>query len=125
MATSRPEADNEYRISEVRMKKILLLIAALCSPVLWAGSEPVIVDVRTQAEFDSGHIEGALHKPHDQIDAGISALLPDKSQPIIVYCARGGRAGKAKQTLESLGYTNVENGGGYGDMQKRFAKPAD
>jgi phage shock protein E len=107
------------------MKKILLLIAMLLSPVLWAGSEPVIVDVRTQEEFDSGHIEGALHKPHDQIDAGISALLPDKSQHIILYCAKGGRAGKARTILESLGYTNVENGGGYGDMQKRFEKPVE
>jgi phage shock protein E len=104
------------------MKKILLLIVVLFPPVLWAGSEPVIVDVRTQAEFDSGHIEGALHKPYDAIDAGITALLPDKSQPIILYCAKGGRAGKAKQTLESLGYTKVENGGGYEDMQKRLIK---
>jgi phage shock protein E len=107
------------------MKKILLLIAMLCSPVLWAGSEPAIVDVRTQEEFESGHIEGALHKPHDAIDAGITALLPDKSQHIIVYCARGGRAGKAKQTLESLGYTNVENGGGYKDMQGRLEKQVE
>src|SRR5690349_11827428 len=106
------------------MKKILLLIVVLFSPVLWAGSEPVIVDVRTDQEYQAGHIEGALHKPYDEIDAGISNLLPDKTQHIIVYCAKGGRAGKAKQTLESLGYTHVENGGGYQDMQKRLAKPA-
>jgi rhodanese-related sulfurtransferase len=125
MATSCPEVDNEYRISEVRMKKLLLLTALLFPPFLWAGSDnPVIVDVRTQEEFKSGHIEGALHKPYDEIDAGISALLPDKSQHIILYCTKGGRAGKAQQALESLGYTHVENGGGYQDMQKRLAKTA-
>jgi phage shock protein E len=106
--------------------RVLLLAVLLFSPALWAAdSSPLIVDVRTQEEFNSGHIDGALHKPHDQIDAGITALLPDKSQHIILYCARGGRAGKAKATLEGLGYTNVENGGGYKDMQERLAKLAD
>jgi phage shock protein E len=108
------------------MKRTMLLIFLLFSPVLWAaGTDAVIVDVRTPEEFASGHIDGALHKPHDQIDAGITALLPDKSQHIILYCAKGGRAGKAKATLEGLGYTNVENGGGYKDMQERLAKLAD
>jgi phage shock protein E len=107
------------------MERILLLMVLLFSPVVWADSNPLIVDVRTQQEYQSGHVEGALHKPHDEIDAGISALLPDKSQHIIVYCARGGRAGKAKETLEGLGYTHVENGGGYEDMRQRLAKPAN
>ena len=40
---------------------------------------------------------------------------------IIVYCMMGGRAGKAKDTLEGLGFTNVENAGGYEDIKKRFA----
>jgi phage shock protein E len=106
------------------MKKILLVLALLSAVNFCAaGADPIIVDVRTQEEYDSGHIEGALHKPYDQIDAGISNLLPDKSRHIIVYCAKGGRAEKARQTLEALGYTNVENGGGYGDMQERLAKP--
>ena len=107
------------------MKRILLLAVLLFSPALWAADTgSVIVDVRTQEEFDSGHIEGALHKPYDQIDAGISALLPDKSQHIILYCGSGRRAGIAKEKLESMGYSNVENGGGYKDMQQRTAKPA-
>lgn len=104
--------------------RVLLLTVLLFSPALWADSDPLIVDVRTEQEYQSGHIEGALHKPHDQIDAGISALLPDKSQYIIVYCGSGRRAGVAKEKLEALGYTNVENGGGYKDMQERFEKPA-
>lgn len=107
------------------MRKILLLTFLLLSPLLGvADAEPLIVDVRTDKEYQAGHIEGALHKPHDQIDAGISALLPDKSQHIIVYCGSGRRAGIAKEKLESLGYTSVENGGGYEDMQKRLTKPA-
>jgi phage shock protein E len=108
------------------MRNILLLIGLLLSAGLWAAdSKPLIVDVRTEQEYQSGHIEGALHKPYDEIDAGISKLLPDKSQHIIVYCARGVRAGKAKETLEAMGYTNVENGGGYKDMQERLGKSVE
>lgn len=107
------------------MKRFLLLAALLFSSGLCADAGSVIVDVRTDKEYQEGHIEGALHKPHDQIDAGIAALLPDKSQHIVLYCGSGRRAGIAKEKLESLGYTNVENGGGYKDMQKHLAKPAD
>lgn len=107
------------------MRKILLLIALLFSPVLWAVDDgSVIVDVRSDKEYQEGHIEGALHKPHDQIDESISSLLPDKSRHIVLYCGSGKRAGLAKEKLEELGYTNVENAGGYKDMQKRLAKPA-
>lgn len=107
------------------MKRIFLLMVLLFSPVLWADSDPVIVDVRSDKEYQAGHIEGALHKPHDQIDESISSLLPDKSRHIVLYCGSGRRAGIAKEKLEELGYTNVENAGGYEDMRKRLAKPAE
>lgn len=105
------------------MKRIFLLMVLLFSPVLWADSDPVIVDVRSDKEYQAGHIEGALHKPHDRIDESISSLLPDKSRHIVLYCGSGKRAGIAKEKLEELGYTNVENAGGYEDMRKRLAKP--
>ena len=41
----------------------------------------------------------------------------DKARPIVVYCAKGGRAGKAKQQLEAAGYTRVVNGGGFDDLR--------
>jgi phage shock protein E len=104
------------------MKRILLLIVLLFSPVLWAA-DTVIVDVRSDKEYREGHIDGALHKPHDRIDESISSLLPDKSQHIVLYCGSGKRAGIAKEKLEALGYTSVENAGGYKDMQQRLAEP--
>ncbi|QDS91956.1 Thiosulfate sulfurtransferase PspE precursor [Roseimaritima multifibrata] len=78
-----------------------------------------IVDVRSQEEWDGGHIEQAVHIPHTEIADRIGEVTSDKDAKIIFYCAAGGRAGKAKDTLEDLGFTNVENGGGIDDMKER------
>ena len=50
-------------------------------------------------------------------------IPPNKDQKIILYCARGGRAGQAKEILSKLGYTNLENGGGILDVSKRLNLP--
>lgn len=102
------------------MKTVFFLLTAFLSTALWAGGQPVIVDVRSDAEYQAGHIEGALHKPYDSIDASIGGLLPDKSQHIVLYCGSGRRAGIAKEKLEALGYTHVENAGGYEDLKARL-----
>ncbi len=73
----------------------------------------VLVDVRSQEEFDSGHLKEALHLPFEQI-----LELPQKAKVtqdsvIVVYCQSGGRASKAKKTLDEAGYKNVHNAGGY------------
>lgn len=108
------------------MKTVLFLLAAFLSTALWAGDQPTIVDVRSDAEYQAGHIAGALHQPYDSIDAGVTDLLPDKSQHIILYCGSGRRAGIAKEKLEALGYTHVENAGGYEDLKARLEEsPAE
>ncbi|WP_419581527.1 rhodanese-like domain-containing protein [Stieleria magnilauensis] len=50
----------------------------------------------------------------------MSEVTDDKDARIVVYCAVGGRAEKAKAKLEELGITNVENGGGFDDVKDRF-----
>ena len=79
-----------------------------------------VIDVRTEDEWKSGHVEQAAHIPHTEIADRINEVTTDKDAKIVVYCAVGGRAAKAKDTLEQLGYTNVENGGGYDDVKQRF-----
>ena len=85
-----------------------------------ATDEVIVIDVRSQEEWDSGHVEQAVHIPHTEIADRISEVTTDKDAKIVLYCAVGGRAGKAKSFLEKLGYTNVENGGGYEDVKDRF-----
>lgn len=72
----------------------------------------VILDVRTQAEYDEGHIPGAILIPHDTVTTAAEDALPDKGQLILVYCRSGNRSKQASQTLVDLGYTNVVEFGG-------------
>ena len=85
-------------------------------------SETIVIDVRSKEEWETGHVEQAHHIPHTEIADRISEVTENKDSKIVVYCAVGGRAGKAKTSLEELGFTNVENGGGYDDVKNRFAK---
>src|SRR6185312_9328500 len=79
------------------------------------ASGATVLDVRTPEEFSAGHVASAANMPVDDIaqhTADIDKLVGgDKTKPVVVYCSRGGRAAKAKQTLEAAGYTNVVNGG--------------
>ena len=72
----------------------------------------VILDARTQAEYDKGHIPGAILIPHDTVTTAAEDALPDKGQLILVYCRSGNRSKQASQTLVDLGYTNVVEFGG-------------
>jgi len=81
------------------------------------GHHTIIIDVRTAAEFESGHLKDALNIPYDIIDQQITGVTCCKSQEIMVYCRRGGRSEKAKTTLLNLGYTNVTNAGGYEEIK--------
>ncbi len=71
-----------------------------------SGLEPyVLVDVRTPEEFASGHIPSAVNIPYDII--GTRPPTADKDALIIVYCRSGRRSSSARNTLVSIGYTNV------------------
>ena len=81
----------------------------------------LVLDVRTPDEYAAGHVQQALNMPVDNLPdrlSQISSLLgDDKAKPIVVYCSAGGRAARAKRTLEAAGYTHVVNGGGYDDLR--------
>ena len=80
-----------------------------------------VVDVRTPEEYGGGHVPGATNIPVGEIGqrvADVDQLVGgDRSKPVVVYCAAGGRAARAKSALEAAGYTHVVNGGGIGDLQ--------
>ncbi len=79
-------------------------------------SGALIVDVRTPEEYAVGHLEGAIHVPHDQVAAQLKAFGDDKARTIVLYCGSGRRAGLAETTLADAGYGNVFNAGGYQPM---------
>ena len=72
----------------------------------------IILDVRTQEEYDQGHIPGAIVISHDEIKERAEGMLPDKDQLLLVYCRSGRRSKLAAETLVELGYTNIKEFGG-------------
>lgn len=74
-----------------------------------------IIDVRTKNEYDTGHVEGAIH--HDIMDI-MSGTFPDvsKEEKIILYCESGNRAMMTKTLLMKEGFVDVTSMGGLGDM---------
>lgn len=85
------------------------------------SSGAVVIDVRTTDEFAEGHLPQAVNIPIEDWGTRMAdvekAAGTDKAKPIVVYCASGQRAGKAKEQLGTAGYSNVVNGGGLDDLQ--------
>ena len=72
----------------------------------------VILDTRTEEEYETGHIPGAIVISHEQIKEKAEQVLTDNDQLILVYCRSGRRSKLAAQDLVDLGYTNVKEFGG-------------
>ena len=72
----------------------------------------IILDTRTQEEYDEGHIPGAIVIPYDEITDRAEEELPDKDQLLLVYCRSGRRSKLAAEALVELGYTNIKEFGG-------------
>jgi phage shock protein E len=97
----------------------LFFASVLASNIAYAQlpADAVWIDVRSPEEFAQGHLIDATLIPHDGIEAGIADLELDSDTPIYLYCRSGGRAGKAKERLEALGFSNVTNVGGLQDAR--------
>ena len=72
----------------------------------------IILDARTQEEYDEGHIPGAIVISHEEIVEKAEEVLTDKNQLILVYCRSGRRSKIAAEALVELGYTNIKEFGG-------------
>ncbi len=74
----------------------------------------VLLDVRSVAEWQAGHIDGSINIPLHIIPLRIESEISDKDTQIICCCQSGGRSGQALQFLQQRGYYNVVNlAGGY------------
>ena len=79
----------------------------------------IIIDVRSEAEFYSAHIEGSLNIPLGELPSKLD-YLKDKDQAIITCCASGMRSAAAQKLLSAKGYTNVVNGGGWSNLEGKL-----
>jgi sulfur-carrier protein adenylyltransferase/sulfurtransferase len=93
--------------------------------VLAADDAPLVIDVRELDEWSEGRIPGAVHIPRGFLESRVEQAAPDRSQPILLYCAGGNRSAFAAKTLGDLGYGNVTSlAGGYTDW-KRSGLPTE
>ena len=92
----------------------LVIMLAILIPVAngaesKTGQEQIIIDVRTEAEWTTGHLEGAVLIPFERIGEAISVVTADKKAKIYLYCRTGRRTGIAFDTLKKAGYENLIN----------------
>ncbi len=81
---------------------------------------PYLVDVRTESEYASGSVPGAINVPLSSI--GDSLHLFDDKEDIVLFCRSGNRSGKAKAILESKGILNITNGGSWQNVRDLLKK---
>jgi molybdopterin/thiamine biosynthesis adenylyltransferase/rhodanese-related sulfurtransferase len=81
--------------------------------------EAAVVDVRERDEWEEGHLPRAVHIPRGNLESRIEGAVPDKSRPVLLYCASGNRSAFAAKTLEELGYEDVVSlAGGFTDWKR-------
>ncbi|HMP90428.1 MAG TPA: rhodanese-like domain-containing protein [Kiritimatiellia bacterium] len=76
----------------------------------------LVIDVRTVAEFNSGHLDGAINIPHEKTDALAAVIGSDMSREVVLYCRSGRRSGIAMNALRQRGYEKIINGGSYAGL---------
>ena len=101
------------------MKNLYILITLLFSFNIMASfEEAIVIDVRTEGEWNQGHLSRAQRVNWEEIGSNISTLSPNKKDQIVLYCRSGNRAGKAMKILNELGYQDVINAGGLKSAQE-------
>ena len=109
MNRKKRNIENEVIIKHISMNDIV--------QIMEENENYIILDVRTQAEYNQGHIPNAICIPNETIDENVVNKLPDKNQMILVYCRSGNRSKQAAEKLKKLGYTNLIEFGGIIDWK--------
>jgi molybdopterin/thiamine biosynthesis adenylyltransferase/rhodanese-related sulfurtransferase len=77
------------------------------------------IDVREQDEWDEGHLPGAVHIPRGNLESRIEGVVPDRTKPVVIYCASAARSAFAAESLLALGYERpMSLAGGYTDWKR-------
>lgn len=102
----------------IRILKKLLGIGPKVDVKALFKNGATIVDVRSKAEYQAGHLKGSINIPLDSLGHQLTQLKKDKA--IITCCASGMRSASAKSLLKSNGFSEVHNGGGWLSLQEKI-----
>ena len=83
----------------------------------------LLIDVRSTAEYMSGHLEGAINLPLPQFETELPHRAPSRDTPVVVYCASGARSEQALGLMQHQGYTQAHNGGAATDLSRQLGRP--
>ncbi|MFT3918111.1 rhodanese-like domain-containing protein [Cloacibacterium sp.] len=78
-----------------------------------------IIDVRTPAEFNGGHVKGAKNIPLQSLNQNLGKI--NKNKPVITCCASGARSAAAKSILLNSGFSEVYNSGGWHGLNNKLS----
>ena len=132
------QRNNKIRVAAAAVAALLAALLAACgvssktsyrqitadeaAQMMKEETDFVLLDVRTQEEYASGHIPGAICIPNETIGSEEIPELPDKDQLILVYCRSGNRSKQAAQKLADMGYKNIKEFGGILDWTGETVK---
>lgn len=102
---------------------LMLGVSAMGGATSGAGETSLVIDVRTEAEWNAGHLEGAILIPYDRLGAEIGRVAAEKKTKIDLYCRSGRRSGIGLETLRQLGYEDVSNLGSLENAAKILNRP--
>ena len=88
-----------------------------------ASDDALLVDVRETTEWQEGHVVDAVHVPRGHLESRIEAAAPDRSRPLVIYCASGVRSLFAAKALEEMGYHDVASMAGGFQAWKAEGRP--
>lgn len=91
--------DSKSRVKEIDIEGYRKLAAS--------GEPHMLIDVREESEWNTGHAKGATHLGKGVIERDIEARVPDPSTKLVLYCGGGFRSALAADALQKMGYTNV------------------
>ena len=113
-STPRMKPNSAPAVPQPSNKDTGVLTAEEAKQRMEENSEAIVLDVRTQEEFDQGHIPGAVCLPNEFIAADMPFPF-GKDTELLLYCRSGNRSAEAAKKLRDLGFSNVYDFGGIQD----------
>jgi len=90
--------------------------------MMHSAAKPVVLDVRTKAEYKQGHIKGALLVPNTEINQRIEKKIPNKTETVLVYCHSGSRSHMAVRAMRKMGYDEAYSFGGLNTWRGKLVR---
>lgn len=101
------EVEDMANNEDIFANKEVKITVAQAREVIAENKDLLILDTRTQEEYNAGHIEGGILIPYNKIEINLDQLDGFEDKPILVYCRTGSRSAVAVDTLIENGFNKI------------------